>query len=176
MSMTPEEFRRYTDEEYEKKMEQKEVPYGEMVDFLESHGWEQIDYENDEWQGMFWRRVGSDSGGMSIKPAYALALLDDPQEEDKGLIQHCKNRESGDYSKVFLCNKCGKDIRKGDDNYEDGSKFYWGYYGQELEYSGGYASDPLVDTMIYRFILCESCIHQLMLTFKMPPKINTYMP
>ena len=176
MSMTPVEFRKYTDKEYENKMEQKDVPYEEMADFLKSHGWEQIDYENekDEWKGMFWRRKGSEEGGMSIAPAYAQALLGNPKEENKGLIEHCKSRDIGDYSRVFLCNKCGKDIRKGED--QDGERFYWGYYGQEVNYSGGYASDPLVDTMTYRFILCESCIHNVMLTFKIPPEINTYMP
>ena len=175
MGMTPEEFKEYTNKQYREKMEDKEVSYQEKYDLLVSHGWEQIDYKNDDWKGVFWRRVGSDDGGMSIDPAYALALLDNPKEEDKGLIDHCKTRENGDYRREFPCNKCGEDIRRSEDD-ADGNKFYWGYYGQEVKYSGGYGSDPLQDTITYQFILCEQCLHDLMLTFKIPPKINTYMP
>lgn len=178
MSMTPEEFKEYTNKQYREKMEDKEVSYQEKYDFLTSHGWEQIDYKNDDWKGVFWNRKGSNNSsmGMSIDPAYALALLENPNEEDKGLVEYCKTRETGDYSREFPCNKCGGDIRKPDEPNSDGKMFYWGYYGEEVEYRGGYASDPLEDTITYRFILCEQCLHDLMLSFKIPPKINTYMP
>ena len=176
MSMTPEEFKEYTNEEYSKVCKVKnEVTYQEKYDFLKSHGWEQIDYKDDSWKGVFWNRKGEKDGGMSIDPAYALALLDNPKEEDKGLVEHCKTRKTGDYSREFPCNKCGDDTRRYD-HCADGTKFCWGYYGEEVEYRGGYGSDPLEDTITYRFILCEKCLHDLMLSFKIPPNINTYMP
>ena len=174
MSMTPEEFIDYTNEEFHKRMEEKQIPRSEMIDYVEARGWtKEPEYPNDDLNIPMWRK-GEVCG--SIHVAYSQAKLADPDDNDMGLVEWCKAKSGKErFTKEFSCNKCLKPILVYEENI-DGEKFPVGYYGSETKYSGGYNSTPLIDTMIYEFILCEQCLHDFMLTFKMPPKINTYMP
>ncbi len=62
-----------------------------------------------------------------------------------------------------LCNKCARALRKNPNA---------GLYGLiEHTYSGHYGSNPLNDLTDYTFSLCEFCLADMFLEFKLPPKI-----
>ena len=178
MGMTPKEFKDYTNEEYRKRLEERKIPREEMEEYVKARGWQKVEweYEKDLIIPM-WNRTDDVCGSCSLEVAYANAKLNDPDGNDMGLNEWCKKHAGTKerFTKEFSCNKCLKPILVYEENI-DGEKFPVGYYGSETKYSGGYNSTPLIDTMIYEFILCEQCLHDFMLTFKMPPKINTYMP
>lgn len=177
MGMTPEEFVDYTNDEFNKRMEDKKVPFEEMVEFVEARGWKETEgFDLEGTHVPMWSKTGDLCGSVGIHVAYAQAKLADPDEEDMGLKEWCKAKRGEErYVRKFPCNKCGEPTLKYETNAK-GEEFPVGYYGSETTYSGGYSSKPLMDTMIYQFILCEQCLHDFMLTFKNPPKIKTYMP
>lgn len=178
MSMTPEEFKQYVKEAVcDKYKKRREVPLEEKVKYLKEKGWKCINNDSkDSSLPSMWSRTDIKQSSVSINAAYVQAILEDPNESDMSIEEWFNNTsEKERYKRKFPCNKCGETIIKYFEE-EEGDEHPGGYYGEEITYSGGYLSDPLEDTMVYRFVLCEKCLYELMLTFKNPPKIDTYMP
>jgi hypothetical protein len=72
------------------------------------------------------------------------------------------------------CNKCGQETGKLDKH--PGRKHHVGYYGLiNASVTGGYYSEDLSDCVRYKFSLCEKCLAELMLSFKIPVKQQLYM-
>lgn len=72
----------------------------------------------------------------------------------------------------IFCNKCGRSLKTRLD--PDGTIF--DIYGlSEISVSGGYCSTHLCDCVIYTFSLCEECLVDLFLSFKIEPETKTLL-
>jgi hypothetical protein len=75
-----------------------------------------------------------------------------------------------------ICNKCGESCKpeKDDFFYEEGSLDR--FYGLiETEVAGHYYSPVLLDCTYYRFSVCEMCLSELFLSFKIPCERTKYL-
>jgi hypothetical protein len=67
----------------------------------------------------------------------------------------------------IFCNKCGKSLK----TELDSSLNIFDIYGlSEVSVSGGYCSTHLADGVLYTFSLCEECLVNLFLSFKIEPE------
>jgi hypothetical protein len=66
-----------------------------------------------------------------------------------------------------ICNKCSKSMKL-----EDGQ-----IYGlSNAHVNGGYLSKKLVDTTMYGFSICESCLKEIFDSFEIPVTETDYNP
>ncbi|NJL72566.1 MAG: hypothetical protein HC888_13860 [Candidatus Competibacteraceae bacterium] len=152
--------------------------YGEMVSLLEDLGWTnkasnvEGGFEEDgtiseskRFEISFWYPPEKNGFGYTIEMAYDQARVNLDKEERKQELR-------AGVSSVH-CNLCGEDTRK---FFDEGDK-RGEYYGLiDANFTTGYLSDDLYDGMSITFSLCEKCLAELFLKFKVPPKVGIYMP
>ena len=125
--------------------------------FLNDHGWTQ-NKPTSKWGTDMWSHPDCSFVGCSKLVALGMAFRDECKKKRK--------QEIRDRTAVIKCNKCGDNLLRGE----------MGYYGMiDAEVNGGYDSDPLEDTLIYRFSLCEKCVYEMFLSFKEFPSIKSYL-
>lgn len=143
----------------------EDLSYDDIKEYLLSKEW--TVKEETEF-GSFFYRPGITGIGHNPRGAF---MQQKREEERKARKEAIKDRTA-----ECKCNKCGADLEKKSKS-ADGEEHSWGYYGMvDEEVDGGYGSDPLCDGMLYRFSLCESCLHELFLSFIEMPEIISYMP
>jgi len=128
------------------------MAHEDRVKLLTDRGWKKYRDDDGEMDGV-WTN-DKEWGGISIEWATQIALRQ---------VEAEKREKTKRISRI--CNKCGKQMCN-----------ELGVYGLvDAEVSGGYYSDPLSDTVTYRFSLCESCLWELFKSFGNPPEIESYL-
>jgi len=163
MAMNKEEFKEHVIEECHKTREyvyaeENKASRDEMIKYLKELNYD-IHYpeEEKEFKFIFVSKKGE---GDYVRPCLEMAYNAEKV-----------NELYTDKTKNLLCNKCGGDMNKYWDDDEPGSPH--GLVNAKV--NGGYLSEPLMDTTVYKFSLCEHCLHEMFLGFKSPPEISLYM-
>lgn len=81
----------------------------------------------------------------------------------KSLCNNCNNSKLIENPKYILCNMCGDSLSKNEYSIS-GLK--------DIKVSGGYYSYYLLDNNLYKFNLCEKCLRELFMQFKIKPLVN----
>lgn len=124
-------------------------------------GWtvESHDFYGGKLEG--WSAPGEDTG-RTMDAAYRSLCYRINADKEK--------QQMNDGKLKIPCNKCGKETGKID------HKHHVGYYGLvNAKVTGGYWSEDLSDCVEYKFSLCEKCLAELMLSFKIPVQQRLYM-
>lgn len=178
--MNEEEFEDYVGESFKEILSKRErtgeTPQEEMKEYMESRGYSvtlsKIDLTPDEDDGtskeksriyeVYFAKKGNSDFSVNLPQAYVLEKERERLEIDNKAL------------KIIYCNKCGNSMMRDyckDSSPEEGDAY--GLVGAKV--NGGYLSDPLDDITSYEFNLCENCLYEMFLGFKIPPKIGCYM-
>jgi len=158
MKRTKEEFEQNIKEQVISQNQFKEDNYEkfsveEKENFLKENGWIKSQ-KNDSFGISFWKKP-SWSSYLNLEMSFIHAKK---EEEEKKELKQDK-----------FCNNCGKCITKK----EEGT--FLGDYGLLGKYSTGYFSDPLFDTLTFKFCICEECLLNMFLNFEKMPSVEQYI-
>lgn len=177
--MNKEEFEEYIEESFNeifsKRVRLGETSQEEMKEYMEGRGYSvtllEIDLTSKEKNRAFeppppqvyFAKKGDSDFSVNLPQAYVL-------EKERERLEIEKKSSI----KIVCCNKCGNSMMRDyckDSSPEEGCAY--GLVGAKV--NGGYLSDPLEDITSYEFNICENCLYEMFLEFKIPPKIGCYM-